>query len=165
MLEKHLRLTVDFKITAGEITREFVEDYYRNYVNYQEVMSNPLTWEITARENRLLKSLVGNKEALDRFLAYVILDEVDPAKGSLLKKLLGVGREEEILEPVIRSLEENDVEFFSRVIEEGRFHENTELFECRVGVEWLDARVTEIRVVAEGTNETRHDEDNVLGEA
>lgn len=150
MLEKRLRLTIDFKITAGEITRETVENYYRSYVNYQELMRSELTWEMAARENRLLQALIQNGEVLDRFLAYVILDEVDPAKGSHLRMLLQVAREEEILGPVILSLEDGDVEFFNRVIEEGLFHENTDLFEYSVGVEWLGARLTEMRVLGGG---------------
>jgi hypothetical protein len=148
MTEKRLRLTVDFKITAGEITREFVENYYRNSVNYQEVIDNTLTWELAARENRLLDALIRNDDALDMYLTYAILDEVDPGKGSLLRELLVVGREEEILEPVIRSLSKDDAEFFIRMIEEGRFQVNTELFTYRIAVEWLRAELTEIRVVA-----------------
>lgn len=148
MIEKRLRLTVDFKITAGEITREFVENFYRNSVNYQEVIDNTLTWELAARENRLLDALIRNDDALDMYLTYAILDEIDPGKGSLLRELLVVGREEEILGPVIESLEEGDVEFFKRVIEGGRFHENTELFTCRIAVDWLRAELKEIRVVA-----------------
>jgi hypothetical protein len=144
MLEKRLRLTVDFKISAGEITRETVEHYYRDYVNYQELMKNELMWEIAAKENRLLQALIKNDEALNRFLTYVILDEVDPAKGSHLRKMLQVGREEEILESVIQSLEEGDVNFFKRVTEKGLFHENTKLFEHSVGVEWLGVQVTDL---------------------
>lgn len=154
MTEKRLRLTVDFKIIAGEITREFVENFYRDYVNYQEVMGNPLTWEIAARENRLLNALIRKDDVLDRYLAYAILSEVDPAKGSPLNELLGIVREEEeILEPVIRSLAKDDEEFFTRLIEEGRFRENTELFTCCIGIEWLSAELIEIRVVAGGGGE------------
>jgi hypothetical protein len=147
MLEKRLRLTVDFKIIADEITRQTVENYYRHYVNYQELMRSALTWEIAERENRLLHTLIQNAEALDRFLTYVILDEVDPAEGSRVRELLQVGNEEEILEPVILSLNEEDVEFFKGVCAEGLFHENTQLFKYSVSVEWLGARVMEIRVL------------------
>lgn len=153
MLEKRLRLTVDFKITADEITRQTVENYYRHYVNYQELMRSALTWEIAGREDRLLHTLIQNAEALDRFLIYVILDEVDPAEGSHLRELLRVGSEEEILEPIILSLGEEDVEFFKRVRADGLFHENTQLFKYSVGVEWLGARIMEIRVLEGGVTE------------
>jgi hypothetical protein len=103
MLEKHLRLVIDFKVTAGEITREFVESYYRNFRNYQEVMDNPLTWEIAGRENRLLEALLRDKESLAKYLTCRVYGEVEPADDSMLKNLLGVGSEEEILEPVIGS--------------------------------------------------------------
>ena len=150
MLEKHLRLVIDFKVTAGEITREFVESYYRDFRNYQEVMDNPLTWEIAARENRLLEALVRDKESLARYLTYRVYEEVGPCDDSTLKILLGVGSDEEILEPVIRSLGKDDAEFFKMVIEEGLFEANTMLFWCRVDVECLGAKVMEIRVLAEG---------------
>jgi hypothetical protein len=157
MLEKRLRLTVEFKVTVGEITREFVENLYRNTLN-QDLTGGSLTWEIAARENRLLQALLRDREALDRFLAYVVLGEVDPAGGSRLQKLLGVGREDEVLRPVIRSLEGEDAEFFKGVIEEGMIQENPQLFEYSVSVEWLRARLTEIRVVAEGAGERGNQE-------
>lgn len=149
MLEKRIRLTVDFKITAGEITREFVEDFYRNYVNYKELTEDELTWEHVGRQNRLLQALIGNAEALDKFLTYIILGEVDPGMGSRLRKMLDVEHEIEILGPVIESLRGDDVEFFKGVIEDGLFHENTEQFEYRVAVEWIRARLTEVRVITD----------------
>jgi hypothetical protein len=157
MFDKRLRLTVDFRITAGEITREFVEDFYRDYVNFQEMMENELTWELMGRQNRLLQALIGNAEALNKFLTYVILGEVDPAGGSQLREMFGVQSEEEILGPVINSLERDDVEFFEGVIKDGLFHENTELFEYRVGVEWLGATLEGVRRVAEGVSESESD--------
>lgn len=158
MLEKRIRLTVDFNITADEITREFVEDFYRNYVNYQELMKDELTWEHVGRQNRLLHALTGNARALNKFLTYVILGEVDPGMGSRLRKMLDVEHEIEILRPVIESLEVDDMEFFKGVIEDGLFHENTEQFEYRVAVEWLGAQLTEVRVVAEGVGEPEPNE-------
>lgn len=147
MVEIIQRLTLDFKVSYGEITQERLDHYYRHYQNHSEIMQSATFWESIARQNRLLAILVKDKETLNKFLTYLIIDEFESGINTPLKKFIGGKSLEEILEPVILKLGGEDRETLQRVIEQGIFYEHAEHFMFSFTVEWLNGNLTEIQIV------------------
>jgi len=75
MVEIIQRLTLDFKVSYGEITQERLDNYYRHYQNRSEVLQSATFWESVARQNRLLATLIKDKEAFNEFLTYLVVPE------------------------------------------------------------------------------------------
>jgi len=147
MSEMIWRLTLDFKVMYREITQERLNDYYRHYQNRSEVMQSAPFWESVARQNRLLAALIKNKEVLNEFLTYLVVDEFEPGVNTPLKKLIAGKSEEEILEPVILGLGGEDTETFQRAIEQGEFYESAEHFMSSFILEWLSGDLTQVQTV------------------
>lgn len=147
MAEIIQRLTLDFKISYGEITQERLDDYYRHYQDHSEVMQSATFWESVATQNRLLAALIKDKEVLNEFLTYLIIDEFEAGINTSLKKFIEAKSLEEILEPVIRKLAGEDRETFQRAVEQGNFYEHAEHFMSSFIVEWITGNLTEIQIV------------------
>lgn len=146
-LERRLRLTLDFEVEVGEITEEAVRHHYRQHTNYEEVMRDPGTWEMAARQNRLLLALLADPEMLDSFLTFIVADEVCPCADGRLKEVLRVGQEEEVIEPIYGRLGGEDAEFYREVSVEGVLWENMELVNESFQVRWAGGSIVEVREV------------------
>lgn len=147
MVEVIQRLTLDFKVSYGEITQERLDHYYRHYQNHSEVMQSATFWESIARQNRLLAALFKDKAALHEFLTYLIIEEFEEDVNTPLRKFIGSKSQEEILEPVILKLGDEDRELFQQAIEQGVFYESAEHFMSSFTVEWITGEIIEIQIV------------------
>ena len=145
VVERSFRMTLDFKVLISEITRERVNKTYQWAESDEDfVRDNAL------KQNRLLLALLNNEEILNKFLTYVITDKVCPHSESELGTVFQVQSEEQMLEPIYSSMDEEDAQFFQEVIREGHFWENTELVENSFVVEWTGASLNEVRLVGTG---------------
>lgn len=145
MLKKRLKLTLDFEVEITEITEESVRSHYRLHNNYEEVMRSPDTWEIAARQNRLLLRLSEDREALDRFLAFIITGEVCPCADSRLAEVFRLGKEEDVIRSVYDRMDSQDSEFFREVSEEGLLWDNMQLVDERFQIRWAGGSIEEVR--------------------
>ena len=118
MQEKRVRLTVDFRVSFGEITPETVVRMYPSR-DLGEVRRDSLTLVDVARQGRLLEALLLDEEALRGFLACAVIDEVAVGGGGLLRKALRAESNEEVLRPVTERLGVEDAEFYEESREEG----------------------------------------------
>jgi hypothetical protein len=143
MQEKRVRLTVDFRVSFGEITPETVVRMYPAR-DLGEVRRDSLTLVDVARQGRLLAALLGDEEALRGFLACAVIDEVVSGGGELLRKALRAKGEEEVLWPVIERLDEEDTEFYEGARADGVFEEQIELLLFSTPVECLGVRMAEV---------------------
>lgn len=84
MLDKRLRLTVDFRVTMREITRELVTEHYARRVNCAELLASPDTWADADRQERLRLALLRDAQALDQFLAHLIVGEAEADVAAVL---------------------------------------------------------------------------------
>lgn len=154
MIEKRLRMTLDFEVSVGEITDEDLRKYYRWFTDYDEMASDSETWGNIRRQQRLQLALLADEEALHRFLTYVVINEVDSRIGSRLGAVFGMGREEteeEILEPVFSRLDEEDERYFREVSEADMLWESVEVLSRSFVARWTGASLAEIKIVAVGS--------------
>lgn len=153
-LKKQLRMTLDFKVSVNEITDESLREYYRPFTNYADIVGDAEFWANIGRQVRLQKVLLEDEEALRRFLAYVVVDEVDSTFDSRLREVFGVNGEwieEEILEPVFSRLDEDDAKYFREVSEAGALWENVEVLSKSFAVKWTAASLDEMQTVMVGS--------------
>ena len=156
MQEKRVRLTVDFKVSFGEITPETVVRMYPSR-DLGEVRRDSLTLVDVARQSRLLEALLLDEEALRGFLACAVIEEVVSGKGALLRKALGAEGEEQVLKPVTERLGGEDAEFYEGARADGVFDEQIELLLFSTPVECLGVRMTEVSEVdVEATESDNH---------
>ena len=141
IVEKHYRMTLDFRVLVGNVRKEGVE---RAGAEAEEAR------EHLERQRRLLRALLRDERVLDEFMTYLVTDRVCSHSDSELDIVFGVRTEEEILEPVFSTLEEDDAQFFREVRQDGILWENTEQFEFCFAVDWTGATLIEIAAKKEG---------------
>jgi hypothetical protein len=151
MLEKRFSLTLDFRVTMREITREMVTEHYARRVNFDELLADPDTWADAQRQERLRLALLRDAQALDRFLAYLVAGETEPdIHGQLMHVFAVAGEDEQVLRPVVATLAAENRQYFEAALRDGVFFAATELLHASFVVAWVRAYVTEVRLVAEG---------------
>jgi hypothetical protein len=79
------------------------------------------------RQGRLLHALLEDEEALRRFIACGVIDEIVAGGGELLRKGLKVESEEEALRPLIEALGGEVAECYGEVEGDEMFTENIDL--------------------------------------
>lgn len=139
VIEKHYRVMLDVKVLITEITRETLRQHWQWDENNQDGM-----WEQGGRQNRLLSALLKNEEILEKFLVYVIVDDLEAKLGTESRNGYQVPETEKILEPVYTVLGEEDAQFFREVRDKNIFSANTEIMEDCFVIDWEETEIIEL---------------------
>lgn len=164
MLKKRLRMVLDFEVEVEELTEEGLHLHYRQFGNYEELVADSGWWENARRQLRLQRVLLADEEALRKYFTYVAAVEVDDSNDSRLCEVFGVGgerAEEDILEPLLSRLSEEDEEFYREVEKEDILFHNVEALSRSFKVRMIRAVMEEVSTMAEGTIE-RGESDNLM---
>ena len=152
VLERRLKMTLDFEVTAEELTDVALREHYRTSSNFEELVSDREFWENISRQIRLQKALLEDEEVLKKYITYVVTVEVDSSADSRLAEVFGVGGdrpEEEIFGPLFSRLSQEDESFFGKVSEENLLFDHVEVLSRGVRVNWLGGTLEEVSQVAE----------------
>lgn len=150
VLEKWLRMALDFVVEVEELTDETLRDYYSQFPGFDEKVADAV-WADLSRQIRLQRALLEDDEALEKFLAYVVTNEVDSSLDSRLREAFGVGGEradEVILEGVFSRLDETDASYFRTAVQSETLFEAVEAVSHSIRVRWLGADISEVKVTA-----------------
>lgn len=156
VLEKRLRVALDFEVTVEELTDETLRDYYGQFRGFGEGDADAGVWADLSRQTRLQRALLEDDEALEKFLAYVVTNEVDPSLDSRLREAFGVGGEradEVILESVFSRLDREDARYFRTASESETLFEAIEAVSRSIRVRWAGGDISEVKVTARLTPE------------
>jgi len=149
-VEKRFRMVLDFKVNITEITEDDIHEYFIFHGIDEEADESTDVWEKAKRQNRLLQALIKDQEILDKFLTFILTEEVEPYKEGELKRIFQVQSEREILSRIIAKLAKRDAVYFRELLDEDQFWEKAELFgDCFV-IQWVGASLMETRVMREG---------------
>jgi hypothetical protein len=154
VLEKQMRMVLDFEVEVEELTEEALHAHYRRFRNYEELVDDPEGWENLRRQFRLQRALLEDETALPKFLTLVVVDEVDSRLDGRLGEVFGVGgmwSEEEILGPVFSQLGEEDERYFREVSAATALFDSIEVLSLSFSVRWVGATLEEAKSVAEGS--------------
>lgn len=156
VLEKRLRMSLDFEVTVEELTDESLREYYRQFTGGEESTANAEEWADRSRQIRLQRALLEDDGALRRFLTYVVTNEVDPSIDSGLREAFGVGGEradEVILESVFSRLDAEDARYFREASKSESLFEAVEALSRSIRVRQVRADISEVVVTAKSTPE------------
>jgi hypothetical protein len=155
LLEKRLRVALDFVVEVEELTDETLRDYYSQFPGFDEKVADAV-WADLSRQIRLQRALLEDDEALEKFLAYVVTNEVDSSLDSRMREAFGVGGEradEVILEGVFSSLGHEDASYFRTAVESGMLFEAVEAVSRSIRARWVGAEISKIKVAAQLSTE------------
>lgn len=153
VLEKRLRMVLDFEVTAEELTDEALRAHYRKSRNYADLVSDRGFWANISRQIRLQRALLEDEEALKKYITYVVAVEVDESMDSRIAEVFGVGGErpeEDIFGPLFARLSEEDERFFRKVSNDGLLFEHVEVLSRSFRGRWIGALMEEHHLVAAG---------------
>lgn len=153
LLDKRLRLTLEFRITAREITRAWVAEYYRHNRDYEALMQDEEMWVWVEQQNHLMQALVQDEQALREYLTGLVVEELGARQDGALGRVLQIRPEEAVMLPVLSRLAKEEAAVFSEAIVDGTYGGQTELLLCSFGVEWERASLEEIETVKRGVVE------------
>lgn len=144
-MEKRFRISLDFTVRVNEITKESAVRELKRYSNYKELVKEPQTWEAVERQKRLLGAVLTNKVLLKKYLACIVVSEIESLSGRILAEAIGIeGDEDKILKPVFENLDKEDATFFREAKRKGLFIENAEHFFESFQVELEKAKLAEL---------------------
>ena len=147
VLEKRLRMVLDFEVTVEELTDEWLREYYRQFTGSEESRANAEEWADRSRQIRLQRALLEVDEVLGKFLTYVVTNEVDPSLDSRLREAFGVGGEgadEVILESVFSRLDAEDAKYFREASKSQSLFEAVEALSRSVRIRQVGADISEV---------------------
>jgi hypothetical protein len=149
-LERHYRVTLDFRLLAGGITPELCRESFF-FSNEGGRIDESHLEENVERQRRLYSLLRADSGVLERYLLSVITSEAGRYAAENLADAVGAEDEGELLAPLITTMAEEDVQFFEECRRVGALAENTELVGKAFKVEWVGAEVVEMsrRVVGD----------------
>lgn len=148
-LERHYRVTLDFRLLAREITPEVCQESFF-FNSKSESAGEPHFQENVERQRRLYQLLLGNRPVLEEYLLSVITQEAGRFAYDGLADAFDAKEEEELLTPLYKGMAEVDTRFFEECRGMGVLAENTELIERAFEVEWVGAQVEEMSRRIEG---------------
>jgi hypothetical protein len=154
VLEKRLRMVLDFEVEVEELTDESLREYYRRMGNFEEMVDDAELWANISRQIRLQRVLLADEQVLNMYLTFVAAVEVDGSTDSELAGVFGVGGdtpEEDIFDPLFSRLSPEDERFYRLVSAEGILFEQIEPLSRSFKAKWIGATLEEIKGVAEGS--------------
>lgn len=150
MLERHYRVTLDFRLLVSEITPELCREsfFFNDGIGSSD---EPHLGENVERQRRLYRLLRDDEPVLERYLLSVITAEAGRYAADGLANAVSAEDEDELLVPLIRGMAGEDAQFFEECRQAGALAENTELIAAAFKVEWVGAEVSEVsrRVVGD----------------
>lgn len=150
-MRKRLRFTLDFEVTAEELTDEGLREYYRLRANYEEMVGDEELWANVCRQIPLQRALLEDEEALRRYLTYVVTSEVNLDLDNDLGEVFGVDpdkAEDEILGTLFSRLSSEDAVYFREAIGSNAMFEAVEVLSHSFKITWVSATLDELKEVA-----------------
>jgi hypothetical protein len=142
-LERHYRVTLDFRVLAREITAEVCQESFL-FNDENASAAEPQFRENIERQRRLYRLLRENRQVLEQYILSVLTQEAGNYVYGRLADAFDVADEDELLVPLYRRMTEEDARFFEESRARGVLAENTELIAIAFKAEWVGAEVAEM---------------------
>lgn len=140
-LERHYRVTLDFRLLAREITEEVCRE---SAARTGRKGPEPYSEEEVGRQSRLYELLRADPKTLEQYLLSVLTQEAGGYISEGLMHAFDAVEEDELLVPLYRSMSEEDERYFEECRQAGVLSENTGLVSAAFKVEWVGAEVEEM---------------------
>jgi ribosomal protein L20A (L18A) len=148
-LERHYRVTLDFKMLVREITPEVCQESF--YFSDKDKGEDEAGFkEQIERQQRLYKLLREDRQALEQYLLSVLAQDTARYTNDRLASAFKIKKEEDVLAPLCQRMSQEDAKFFEECREMGVLEANMELISAAFKVEWMRAEIAEMKNVMEG---------------
>lgn len=142
-LERHYRVTLDFRVLARAITDEVRQESF--FFNDRSASAGtPEFAEQIEKQRRLYALLRNDRRALEQYLLLVLTQEAGNFVYEGLPDAFDAADEDELMETLYKDMPEEDVSYFEECRRMGGLAENTELVAMAFKVEWVGAEVAEM---------------------
>ena len=149
MMERHYRVTLDFKLLVREITSEVCRQSF--FFNDRDASADePFFHEHIERQRRLYHLLLANEPVLEQFLLSILVQDAGSHAYEGLADAFATVDEEELLVALYRGMDAEDARFFEECRADGTLAENTELLDLAIQVKWVGSDIAEMRRVVSG---------------
>jgi hypothetical protein len=145
LAEATCRVVMDVRIRVREITPESVADEF--------TPGEGLTWEWAERQGRLLRALVRDREAFNRYLIGVAKDDLGELLDSSHIKRMPAAEEDDLLERVYSGMGDEDARFFQEAMRDGLLSDNIPLVHTSFITDWPSTRLVDVSLT--GTQDGR----------
>jgi hypothetical protein len=145
---KRIRATLDFKVHIRPITLDSVREYYKDKSDEE------IPWELPERESRLLLALLGDENALKKYLTSFFLDHLQDQLDTEPFREIAVEKDQEIFELIYSRINEEDAQFFREIEEEDLFYDYTDHLLRAFTVEWLETELIELNVIEDDVSQS-----------
>src|SRR5438067_2844129 len=142
-LEKHYRLTLDFRLLVRAITTEVRQESIF-YKDQSGSASEPDFDENIERQRRLYALLRNNRQVLEQYLLLALTQDAVRLTDEGLADAFDVKDEDDLLRSLYKLMPEEDARFFEKCRETNVLAENTELISIAFKSEWVGAEIEEI---------------------
>jgi hypothetical protein len=133
------RIVIEVPIRVREITRESAAEEF--------TPSDELSWAWVESQARLLRVLLSDGEALNRYLISVAKDDLGALLQSDWIEGLPADEEDELFEGLYSMLEEEDADFFHWAQRMGVLYENMRLIHQSFITNWKGAELKELYLI------------------
>ena len=141
--ERHYRVVLEFRVLVRGITPEVCrESFFFNGGN--ESAGEPDYLENVERQRRLYELLLRDRAALEQYLLSLLTQEAGNFVYEGLPDAFDTKDEEELLTPLYKGMDKEDVAFFEECRREGSLDANTELVGKAFKFEWVGAEIEEM---------------------
>lgn len=141
-LERHYRVTLDFRVLARAITDEVRQESF--FFKDKGATGDEEFAERVERQRRLYGLLRNDRQAFEQYLLSVLTQEAGNFVYEGLPDAFDAADEDELLETLYQGMAEEDAGYFEECRRMGALAENTDLVATAFKVEWVGAEVAEI---------------------
>lgn len=148
-LERHYRVTLDFRVLARPIT----DEVRRESFFFKEKIAGDSDAEFAEeveRQRRLYRLLCNDRQALERYMLAVLTQEAGNFVYQGLPDVFDAADEDEVLESLYKGMGEADARYFEECRQLAALTENTDLISTAFKVEWVGAEIEELSRRVEG---------------
>lgn len=148
-LERHYRVTLDFRLLVRAITPEVCQESF--FFNDKSASAGKSYFrENIERQRRLYELLRNNLPVLEEYLLSVLTQEAGNFVYEGLTDAFDAKDEDDLLVALYKRMAEEDVRFFEECKEVNALAENTDLIATAFKVEWVGAEIEEMNRRIEG---------------
>lgn len=144
VVERNVRLQLEFKIDAYEITEQSVRVFFHNK---QELLSEPQTWRNAEHQWNFMKAVLKNDSLLRKFVIWLLMSQISPDSYEELLMLFGIDDEKKMFMGIVEELPEESRAYFTEAIKAGTFWESIELVFDAFIVDWASGNIEEVKEI------------------
>ena len=146
-VQKRVRLTLEFEVTADVIDETSVQARAETYSNPEEILQNPFSQEMMEANEELRRALLANPVLLDTYLRRTVVEKTELLSRHEVGERIGVSDNQSAeVNALLPELSEKAQAYFRQGTEHGMITEYAQLFHHAFEARLVDVHWQEVPV-------------------